>query len=66
MSTSTTKKSEITPLSRPNEFPCDFKAMGMDNVIKENDMNEKYWHYEFKQLYLKAWNKLDKIIKELD
>ena len=46
-----------------NAFSVDF-GEAVENIIKENDMDEKYWHYEFKQLYLKAWNKLDQIIKE--
>ena len=64
MSTSTTKKSRSHHYLAKMSFLVTSKPWEMDSVIKENDMDQKYWHYEFKQLYLKAWNKLDKIVKE--
>ena len=50
---------------RFNSFSEDF-GDAVNNILVENNMNAEYWNKEFKNLYSRAWKKLDTIIKDYE
>ena len=45
-------------LLRFQSFSLDF-GENINNIMIQGNMDQQYWNYEFKNLYKKAWTKLD-------